>query len=83
MINVLDSIIYHFSVVIQTFLYIISEAIVVVLESVKSEVQNVLEQNGPYKLSMKLDFVGIPSSEDWGTADSLRFLYESNKIKVP
>ncbi|XP_075217081.1 eukaryotic translation initiation factor 2B subunit gamma [Lycorma delicatula] len=59
------------------------EAIVVVSESVRNEVQSALEQHahGVNKLLIKIEFVGIPSNEDWGTADSLRHLYELNKIK--
>ena len=31
-------------------------------------------------VKMKLEFVGIPDDEDWGTADSLRHI--GDKIKV-
>lgn len=50
-----------------------------VLESFKSEVQTALERTS---LKIHLDIVGIPIGEDWGTADSLRHLEESNRIKV-
>jgi hypothetical protein len=56
----------------------ISEVIVVVLESVKSEIQAVLDKCG---FKVKIELFGI-SGEDLGTADSLRCLQEANKIKV-
>ncbi|PSN35021.1 Translation initiation factor eIF-2B subunit gamma [Blattella germanica] len=55
----------------------IRDAIVVVVEQVKIEVQNALERTG---LKIRLEFVGIPGVEDWGTADTLRHL--SDKIKT-
>uniref|UniRef100_A0A1B6K928 Translation initiation factor eIF2B subunit gamma n=1 Tax=Graphocephala atropunctata TaxID=36148 RepID=A0A1B6K928_9HEMI len=54
------------------------EVIVVVLESIKNEVQTALERTG---LKIRLEVIGIPSGEDWGTADTLRHLEETNKIK--
>ncbi|XP_016992784.2 translation initiation factor eIF2B subunit gamma [Drosophila takahashii] len=53
-----------------------SEVIVVVLEQEKLEIQSALE-NTPLKL--KLDYATIPSDGDFGTADSLRYIYD--KIK--
>nr|XP_016941241.1 translation initiation factor eIF-2B subunit gamma [Drosophila suzukii] len=53
-----------------------SEVIVVVLEQERLEIQSALE-NTPLKL--KLDYATIPSDSDFGTADSLRYIYD--KIK--
>ncbi|XP_014250346.1 translation initiation factor eIF-2B subunit gamma [Cimex lectularius] len=55
------------------------DAIVVVLETTKGEIQAALDKTG---LKIKCDLVSIPAGEDWGTADSLRYLEESNKIKL-
>ncbi|XP_037953760.1 translation initiation factor eIF-2B subunit gamma [Teleopsis dalmanni] len=52
------------------------EAIVIVLETEKSEIQQTLERT---PLKIKLDFVSIPSDHDFGTADSLRYIHD--KIK--
>lgn len=54
-----------------------SDVILVVIERVRSEVQTALESCG---LKICLDIVGIPAAEDWGTADTLRFL--SDRVKV-
>lgn len=54
----------------------IKDAILVVVEHVKSEVQTALE---PCGLKIRLDIVSIPAAEDWGTADTLQFL--SDRIK--
>jgi len=59
------------------FLYSASDTILVVVEHIKSEVQTALE---PCGLKIRLDIVSIPAAEDWGTADTLRFL--SDRIKV-
>lgn len=48
-----------------------TDAIVVVLESHKSEVQSTLEK---CPLKIKLEFATIPSDSDYGTADSLRHI---------
>ncbi|KAH8339956.1 hypothetical protein KR067_003814 [Drosophila pandora] len=53
-----------------------SEVIVVVLEQEKLEIQSAME-NTPLKL--KLDYATIPGDSDFGTADSLRYIYD--KIK--
>uniref|UniRef100_A0A1A9W9Q5 Translation initiation factor eIF2B subunit gamma n=1 Tax=Glossina brevipalpis TaxID=37001 RepID=A0A1A9W9Q5_9MUSC len=53
------------------------EAIVIILENEKSEIQLALEHT---PLKLKLDFVCIPSESDFGTADSLRYIQD--KIKV-
>ncbi|XP_054284724.1 translation initiation factor eIF-2B subunit gamma [Macrosteles quadrilineatus] len=54
------------------------EAIVVVTEQIKNDVQVALDRTG---LKIHTDIVGIPGGEDWGTADTLRHLEDSNKIK--
>uniref|UniRef100_A0A1B6GVP3 Translation initiation factor eIF2B subunit gamma n=1 Tax=Cuerna arida TaxID=1464854 RepID=A0A1B6GVP3_9HEMI len=54
------------------------EVIIVVLESIRNEVQTALERTG---LKIRLEIVGIPAGEDWGTADTLRHLEDINKIK--
>ena len=48
-----------------------TEAIVIVPDSVKSEVTRIPER---YGLSLRLDVVGISGQEDIGTADSLRLV---------
>ncbi|KAJ9601166.1 hypothetical protein L9F63_000686, partial [Diploptera punctata] len=55
----------------------IREAIVVVMEQVRSEVQATLDRSG---LKIRVEYVGIPGAEDWGTADTLRHL--SDRIKT-
>ncbi|KAK7495018.1 hypothetical protein BaRGS_00013658 [Batillaria attramentaria] len=50
------------------------EAIVIVCETYKDEIRRVLKER--CNVTMKLDFVGIPDTEDWGTADSLRHVRE-------
>ncbi|XP_017839610.1 translation initiation factor eIF-2B subunit gamma isoform X2 [Drosophila busckii] len=54
-----------------------TEVIVVVLEQDKLEVQLALERT---PLKLKIDFATIPSDSDFGTADSLRYIYD--KIKA-
>ena len=53
--------------------YGFTEAIVVVLESQKMEIQQKLDRT---PLKIKLEFVTIPSDSDYGTADSLRHIHE-------
>ncbi|KAH8394793.1 hypothetical protein KR222_006032 [Zaprionus bogoriensis] len=53
-----------------------TEVIVVVLEQDKLEVQLALEHT---PLKVKIDYATIPSDSDFGTADSLRYIYD--KIK--
>ncbi|KAL1117578.1 hypothetical protein AAG570_003893 [Ranatra chinensis] len=53
------------------------EVIVVILEPVKNEVQAALDK---LCFKIKIELVGI-QSEDTGTADSLRYLQESNRIR--
>uniref|UniRef100_A0A1B6BX82 Translation initiation factor eIF2B subunit gamma n=1 Tax=Clastoptera arizonana TaxID=38151 RepID=A0A1B6BX82_9HEMI len=53
------------------------DVILVVLESLKTEIQIALEKTG---LKLHIDIVSIPE-EDWGTADTLRYLEESKKFK--
>ncbi len=55
-----------------------SEALVVVLESTRMDIEKALVEICDVK--MKLDFVTIPDCQDWGTADSLRHI--SHRIKV-
>jgi len=62
---------------LHNLLYFTSETILVVAEQVRSEVQTALE---PCGLKIRLDIIGIPAAEDWGTADTVRFL--SDRIKV-
>ncbi|XP_054724687.1 translation initiation factor eIF-2B subunit gamma-like isoform X2 [Uloborus diversus] len=52
-----------------------TEAIILVRENEKNKIQNAIEN----KIDMKLDIVAVPKNEDWGTADSLR--YVKSKIK--
>lgn len=54
------------------------DVFIIVLETNKSEIQAALEK---FNLKIKIELIGIPAGEDWGTADSLRYLEESNKIK--
>ncbi|XP_030379474.1 translation initiation factor eIF-2B subunit gamma [Scaptodrosophila lebanonensis] len=53
-----------------------SEAIVVVLEHQKVEIQQALERT-PIKI--KVDYATIPYDSDFGTADSLRYIYDRIK----
>ncbi|KAJ8946816.1 hypothetical protein NQ318_002095 [Aromia moschata] len=53
-----------------------SDVILVVLETQKAEIQNVLEKTD---LEIKIDYVSINDNEDLGTADTLRLL--SDKLK--
>lgn len=50
-----------------------SEAIVVVLESQRSEIQHTIDR---LPLSIKVDFITISSENDFGTADTLRYFSE-------
>jgi hypothetical protein len=59
------------------FLCFVSDTILVVVEQVRTEVQAALEACG---LKIRLEIVSIPAAEDWGTADTLRFL--GDRIKV-
>lgn len=54
------------------------EAIVIVLESQKSDIEKALVEICDVK--MELLFVTIPDDKDWGTADSLRHI--ADKIHV-
>ncbi|KAL0116476.1 hypothetical protein PUN28_009853 [Cardiocondyla obscurior] len=49
------------------------EVIVIVTETAKSDVSTSLDKLG---LKIKIEFVGIPGTEDLGTADSIRFIHE-------
>ncbi|XP_049866530.1 translation initiation factor eIF-2B subunit gamma [Pectinophora gossypiella] len=48
------------------------ETMIVVLDEDKSNILNALEK---CPLKIKYDFIMIPSEEDWGTANSLKFIY--------
>lgn len=48
-------------------------AIVTVPDTVKAEVAKIPEK---YSLSLKLEVVGIPVQEEWGTADTLRHIHD-------
>lgn len=47
--------------------------IVVVLEQDKLEIQQALERT---PLKVKVDYATIPNDSDFGTADSLRYIYD-------
>ncbi|EFN89754.1 translation initiation factor eIF-2B subunit gamma [Harpegnathos saltator] len=49
------------------------EAIVIVSETIKSDVLSSLDKLG---LKIKLDIIGIPGAEDLGTADAIRHIHE-------
>lgn len=53
-----------------------SEAIVIVPETVRNKD---IADSVSNKLEIKLDLVSIPFSEDWGTADSLRYIKDKLK----
>lgn len=57
------------------------DVIVLVVEASYSQVQNTLSQ---LDLKINTDVISIPSdiSEDWGTADSVRYLVTQEKIKT-
>lgn len=50
----------------------------VILESIRGDLIQALRS--ARNLDITLDYVTIPDEEDWGTADTLRFI--SDKIKV-
>ena len=56
----------------------VEEALVVVLEETRTDIEKALVEICDVKI--KLEFVTIPDSVDWGTADSLRHIRD--KIKV-
>ncbi|XP_064625401.1 translation initiation factor eIF2B subunit gamma-like [Lineus longissimus] len=53
------------------------EMIIVVLKSQRKQIERALVEQ--CQIKAKLDFVGIPDDDDWGTADSLRHI--KDKIK--
>ncbi|GJQ76024.1 hypothetical protein Trydic_g18077 [Trypoxylus dichotomus] len=55
------------------------DAILVVFENQKVEIQNAIEKND---LEIKIEYFAIPSNEDLGTADTLRLLVEKLKSDV-
>lgn len=61
------------------WIFIVSEAILIVLESQKAEIQFVLEKSD---LEIKIDYVAITEEEDIGTADSLRLISDRLKSDV-
>lgn len=50
---------------------IISETKIIVADNYASDIQEEVDHLG---FEMNLNFVPIPSDEDWGTADSLRHI---------
>ncbi|XP_057318108.1 translation initiation factor eIF-2B subunit gamma [Microplitis mediator] len=50
-----------------------TEAIVIVIENTKKEITATLDK---LNLNIKLEFVGIPESEDLGTADAVRYIHD-------
>ncbi|XP_022918324.1 translation initiation factor eIF2B subunit gamma [Onthophagus taurus] len=54
-----------------------SDVILLVYENQKAEIQNNLEK---LELTIKIEYVPIPPNEDFGTADSLRFLNDKLNI---
>lgn len=56
-------------------MFFIIDALVVIIDEDKSNVQNALEK---CPLKIKYELIVIPSDEDWGTANSLKFI--SNKV---
>lgn len=56
----------------------ITDVIVLVQENERLKIQNALEN----KIDLKLDFVSVSKEEDWGTADSLRYIKDKIKTDV-
>ncbi|KAG5867072.1 hypothetical protein JTB14_035950 [Gonioctena quinquepunctata] len=56
-----------------------SDAILVVLENQRAEIQNILEKTD---LDIRIDYVSVNDNEDLGTADSLRLLTDKLKSDV-
>lgn len=56
----------------------ITDVIVLVQESERLKIQNAVEN----KVDLKLDFVSVLKDEDWGTADSLRYIKDKIKTDV-
>lgn len=54
-------------------LFFSAEVIVVVQEQDKLEIQVALEHT---HLKVKIDYATVPSDSDFGTADSLRYIYD-------
>ena len=50
------------------------------LESSLHDIQRSLSNNN---VRIKLDMVGIPDNEDWGTAESLRHIKDKIKVCIP
>ena len=62
------------------FTICILEAIVVVQDNFKHEIASLPAKHG---LKIKLDIVVIPkTADDFGTADSLRFIHEKIKVSL-
>ncbi|KAK6188198.1 hypothetical protein SNE40_004430 [Patella caerulea] len=55
------------------------EVIIIALESSVTDIQKSLVSRG---IKMKLDIVGIPDNEDWGTAESLRHIKDKIKTDI-
>lgn len=56
-----------------------AEAILVVPENHKNEIQNTIEKSG---LEIKIDYFSVSDNEDMGTADTLRLLHDKLKSDV-
>ncbi|XP_077981499.1 translation initiation factor eIF2B subunit gamma-like [Glandiceps talaboti] len=57
-----------------------AEAIVVCLESTSTDIKNAL--SNVYDVKLNVDIVSIPNDEDWGTADSLRYIKDKIKSDI-
>lgn len=58
-------------IVASVFLFVVLETKIIVADNYASDVQEEVDRLG---LEMDLTLVIIPSDEDWGTADSLRYI---------
>lgn len=56
----------------------ITDVIVLVQENERLKIQNAIEN----KLDLKLDIVSVSKDEDWGTADSLRYIKDKIKSDI-
>nr|XP_006818161.1 PREDICTED: translation initiation factor eIF-2B subunit gamma-like [Saccoglossus kowalevskii] len=54
------------------------DAILICLESACTDIKNALA----YNTKLNLDIVSIPTDEDWGTADSLRYIKDKIKTDI-
>ena len=58
---------------------IISEVFLVVLDTAESEVKSALEETD---LSIVINYRQISSNDDWGTADSLRYMSRDITVRL-